>query len=49
MERVGNDANSVFHEDMKFFKKDTFESETNCALSKESLLKFLENTQKVFG
>ena len=28
MESVGGDANSVFHEDLKFFKSDTFESET---------------------
>ena len=26
MESVGDDANSVFHEDQKFFKSDTFES-----------------------
>ena len=25
MESVGDDANSVFHEDQKFFKSDTFE------------------------
>ena len=28
MESVGDDANSVFHEDQKFFKSDTFESDT---------------------
>ena len=28
MESVEDDANSVFHEDQKFFKSDTFESDT---------------------
>ena len=28
MESVGDDANSVFHEDQKFFKNNTFESDT---------------------
>ena len=28
MECVGDDVNSVFHEDQKFFKNDTFESDT---------------------
>ena len=28
MESVGDDANSVFHEDQKFVKSDTFESDT---------------------
>ena len=28
METVGEDANSVFHEDQKFFKSYTFESDT---------------------
>ena len=28
MKSVGDDANSVFHEDQKFFKIDTFESDT---------------------
>ena len=28
MESVGNDANSVFHEDQKIFKSGTFESDT---------------------
>ena len=28
MESIGNDANSVLHEDQKIFKSDTFESET---------------------
>ena len=27
MESVGDDASSVFHEDQKFFKSDTFESD----------------------
>ena len=28
IESVGDDANSVFHEDQKFLKNDTFESDT---------------------
>ena len=28
MESVGDDANSVFHEDQKIFKSDMFESDT---------------------
>ena len=28
MESFGDDVNSVFHEDQKFFKSDTFESDT---------------------
>ena len=34
MESVEDDANSVFHEDQKFFKSDTFESNTSFATFK---------------
>ena len=33
MESVGDDANSVLHEDQKFFKSDTFEIFRKCSES----------------
>ena len=42
-ENVGDDANSVFHEDQKFFKSDTFESDKNC-VTFEKIMIFMEST-----
>ena len=42
MESVGDDANSVFHEDQKFFKSNTFESDT-------ILVTFKSVTFEIFG
>ena len=47
MESVQDYANSVFHEDQKIFKSDTFESDTSFVTFKVSILKFLENAEKV--
>ena len=48
MESIGDDAKSVFHEDQKFFKSDTFESDTIFVTFKSvTFEKFLENAQKV--
>ena len=40
MESVGDDANSVLHENQKFFKSDTFQMTQVLSLSKMPLLKF---------
>ena len=31
MESIGDDANSILHEDLKIFKSDMFESDAICA------------------
>ena len=44
MESVGDDANSVFHEDQKFFKSDTFESDKNCLIFIQNTIGIIPNT-----
>jgi len=47
MESVGNNATTFFKEEEKFFKSDTFESDTIFVTFKSVTLNFSENAQKV--